>query len=217
MSIKLPEPPLLFITDRHLAAGPLVATVAAAFDAGLRWVSLREKDLDAHARAELARELVILGRRFGATVTVHADLRAVQEAGAAGIHLPSWGNADHAREMLGPTALIGMSAHDLEQVKWACEHKVDYVTLSPVFRSISKPGHCSPECLSHLTEMASTVSTPILALGGITPDRVDTCIATGARGVAVVGAIVTAPDPASVTREFLCALSAASANKDNNK
>ena len=142
---KLPQPPLLFITDRHIAAGPLVATVAAAFSAGLRWVSLREKDLDGRARTELARELVILGRRFDATVTVHGDLKAARESGAAGIHFSRRAEPGDAREVLPLDALLGMSAHDAHEVQWAGEHGVDYITFGPVFPSISKPGYAASD------------------------------------------------------------------------
>lgn len=196
----------MFITNRRLAAGPLVATVAAAFDAGLRWVSLREKDLHRRDRTELARELVILGRRFDATVTVHADLDAAREAGAAGIHLPARAEPGNARDVLGPGALVGMSAHGLEEVEWACEREVDYITLSPVFPSISKPGYRAEGGLCDLTQAASIASTPIVALGGITPAHVEACMAAGARGVATAGAILQASDPAGVTRAFLDAL-----------
>lgn len=196
----------MFITDRHLAAGPLVATVAAAFGAGLRWVSLREKDLHRRDRTELARELVILGRRFDATVTVHADLGAACEAGAAGIHLPGHAELGNARELLGSGALVGMSAHGLEEVEWACRCEVDYITLSPVFPSISKPGYGTADRLSDLAEAASITSIPIVALGGITPGHVQACMTAGARGVASTGAILMAADPASVTRAYLDAL-----------
>ena len=159
----------MFITDRRLAAGPLIATVAAAFEAGLRWVSLREKDLHRRDRTELARELVILGRRFDATVTVHADLDAAREAGAAGIHLPRTREPGNARDVLGPGALVGMSAHGLEEVEWACEREVDYITLSPVFPSISKPGYRTADGLSDLTEAASTSLHPSWPSGASHP------------------------------------------------
>ena len=62
----LPDPPLLVITDRRQARGPLEMVAEAAFAGGCRWLSLREKDLDALSREALLRRLVTIGRRFGA-------------------------------------------------------------------------------------------------------------------------------------------------------
>ena len=75
--MDLPEPPLLVISDRRQARRPLVAVAEAAFAAGCRWFSLREKDMPADERRDLLAELVALGHRFGAVVTAHDDLDAV--------------------------------------------------------------------------------------------------------------------------------------------
>ena len=83
INMQLPSPPLLVISDRSQAERPLVEVAAAAFRAGCRWFSLREKDLPAAERRDLLRALVALGRRHGATVTVHDDIEAAVAAGAA--------------------------------------------------------------------------------------------------------------------------------------
>src|SRR6202030_3466566 len=85
-AMKLPVPPLLVISDRGQARRPLVEVAEAVFAGGCRWFSLREKDLPAAERRVLLAELVAIGRRYGATITAHEDIGAVEAAGAAGVH-----------------------------------------------------------------------------------------------------------------------------------
>ena len=92
--MNLPNPPLLVISDRSQAAQPLVEIAEAAFRAGCRWFSLREKDLPPPARLDLLHALVALGHRFGATITAHEDIEAVVATAADGVHLP----ATHQRQ-----------------------------------------------------------------------------------------------------------------------
>src|SRR5437899_3951620 len=110
----LPEPPLLVISDRSQASRPLLDIAAAAFAGGCRWFSLREKDLPASGRRALLDVLVVLGRRWGATVTVHEDIDAAAMADAGGVHLPSGASPEAARARLSG-ALIGASAHSGEE------------------------------------------------------------------------------------------------------
>ena len=98
------------ISDRHQARRPLEELAGAVFAGGCRWFSLREKDLPSAERRRLLGALVALGRRWGATVTVHQDIDAAAMADAGGVHLPSTGDPRAARARL-PGALIGASAH----------------------------------------------------------------------------------------------------------
>src|SRR5437762_10256841 len=106
----LPVPALLVISDRRQARQPLEEVAAAVFAGGCRWFSLREKDLPAEERRALLRALVLLGHRFGATVTAHEDIAAVIATEANGVHLPGGGDPVAAPQLL-PQGLIGVSAH----------------------------------------------------------------------------------------------------------
>src|SRR5205823_3035271 len=128
------------ISDRRQARRPLAEIAEAAFRAGCRWFSLREKDLPAPVRHELLDALAALGRRYGAIVTAHDDIEAVVEIGADGVHLPAGGNPTAARRLL-PAGLIGVSAHAPEEAARQLAAGADYVTLSPVFLTASKPGY----------------------------------------------------------------------------
>ena len=87
--MRLPDPPLLLVTDRRQARRPLAEVVGAALAAGCRWVSLREKDLPEDEQVPLARSLLPLVRRHGARLMVHGEATLAKLAGADGVHLPS--------------------------------------------------------------------------------------------------------------------------------
>lgn len=208
--MSLPRPPLLVITDRRAAPRPLAAVVAEALDAGCRWVMVREKDLAADALAALTAELVALAAPAGARILVNGDHDAAQRAGAAGVHLPQGRSLAAARAALGPSALIGVSAHSRAEAEAAAQGGADYVTLSPVYATDSKPGY-GPALGPRGLRSARVPGLPALALGGVTPQRVGACIDAGAAGVAVMGGVMRTARPGSAVAEYLRALEAASA------
>jgi thiamine-phosphate pyrophosphorylase len=199
---RLPAPPLLLISDRTQARRPLAAIVAAALAGGCRWFSLREKDLPPGERGRLLGELVELGHRCGAIVTAHADLEAVVATGADGVHLSGGGDPAAARARL-PDALIGASAHSAAEAAALLRAGADYVTLSPVFATASKPGYGPALGLGGLAEAVAGAPGPVIALGGITAANAAACVNAGASGVAVMGEVMRAADPEAVVRTLL--------------
>lgn len=206
----LPQPPVLLITDRRQAHAPLEQVAQAALDGGCRALLLRDKDLPRGERVALARRLVALGRPLGAKLLVSADAEAAREAGAAGVHLPRDGDPAAARALLGSGALIGYSAHDLSEAEFAEAAGADYVTLSPVFASAGKPGYGPCLGLDGLAEVSGRIALPVLALGGVTASRLAACLAAGAAGVAVMGAVMGAASPRSAMRRLVATCAAAS-------
>jgi len=202
---SLPFPRLLVISDRSQAKRPLIEIAEAAFRGGCRWFSLREKDLPAEERRALLAELVVLGRRYGATVMAHEDVDAVDMAGAAGVHLPGGSDPAAARRRL-PQALIGVSAHSAEEAAAQLRAGADYVTLSPIFLTDSKPGYGPAFGLDALAAAASIAPGPIVALGGIAPGNAAQCLAAGARGIAVMGEIMRAANPEAAVQRLLAAM-----------
>lgn len=205
--MRLPQPPLLLITDRRRTRRPLEEVVRAAIGAGCRWVSLREKDLPAAERLALLRRLLAIGRAAGARVTVHEDIAAAEEAGADGVHLPGGGRVAAARARLGPDALIGISAHAAAETVAAGEAGADYATLSPVWLSPSKPGYGPALGPETLRIAAHAARIPVLALGGVGPEQAAAARRAGAAGVAVMGGVMAAADPAAATARLIMALS----------
>ena len=200
--MRLPVPPLLVISDRRQARRPLEELAEAAFAGGCRWFSLREKDLPPAERRALLGALVVLGHRWGAIVTVHNDIDAAAMADAGGVHLPSGGSPAAARLRL-PGALIGASAHSAEEASALLSVGADYVTVSPVFLTVSKPGYGPALGTDGLARIVARVAGPVIALGGVTAANAASCRAAGAQGVAVMGEVMRAADPRAAVEAIL--------------
>ncbi|MEV1331180.1 thiamine phosphate synthase [Micromonospora costi] len=176
---------LVLLTDRWQARRPLVDVVAAAVAGGVRRVVLREKDLPRAERAALAADLRPILAGVGGTLIVAGP----DPLGGDAVHLPSAGPYPPPR--LG---LVGRSCHDATEL--ARVSTENYVTLSPVYPTRTKPGYGPPLGADGLAALVAISPVPALALGGIeTPDQVAACVAAGAVGVAVLGAVMRADDP----------------------
>ncbi len=207
--MMLPKPRLLLITDRHQARRPLPEVIDAACAAGCRWVSVRDKDMVTGQRRAMARELVKIGHAHGATVTLHGDIATAEAARADGVHVVPGTAPGAVRQILGKERLIGASVHSWEEAERAQEDGADYVTVSPVFETPSKPGYGPAIGLEILGEFCEALRLPVVALGGVTPEHAGACIEAGAAAVAVMGEIMRADDVGAVTGRYLEALDAA--------
>ena len=178
---------LLVVTDRRLAARDLPSVVHDAVSAGARWIWFRDKDLARVERLALARQvLAAIGGR--AVMTVGSDIGLATELGLKAVHLSMSADVASARLRLGADALIGLSAHSLADVALAKAKEADYVTLSPIFETISKPGY-GPSLGLGILKGATALGIPIIALGGIHPGLAKPVINEGVDGIAVMGGI----------------------------
>jgi len=206
---KVPQPPLLLVTDRRQALRPLQAVVAAAVGAGCRWVSVREKDFPADEQILLARSLLPLVRAQGGKLMLHGAASLARDAGIDGVHLPAGRDAAAARALVGPEKILGVSIHtvtEAEQIDPAC---VDYALAGPAFETPSKPGYGPEIGRKGLADIARACQVPVLAIGGINAGRIAEVVARGAAGVAVMGGVMRAADPAQETRSLLASLNGA--------
>lgn len=205
----LPEPPVLLITDRRMAAGPLPDIVTAAFGGGCRWILVREKDLPAGALTGLVSEIVALARPHNAVVSVSGAAAIAEKSGARGVHLPQaeTGRAaiSEARNRLGSDALIGVSSHSVEEAEAAVRDGADYVTFSPIFLTASKPGYGPALGLDGLAEAVARLPIPVLALAGIDTANAADCRDAGAAGLAIMGSVMRAPDPGAAMAATIAA------------
>lgn len=181
---------LLLLTDRsQLPLGrSLVSLVADCVEAGLTHVVVRELDETELSRTALVAALTEVG---ATVISAHTPLY-----GAAGVHLP----ADPA--VVAPHDLPwGRSCHSATEVHVAAAAGASWATLSPFAASVSKPGYAAlaPEEYA----AAGAAGIPVFALGGITPSTAADAIGAGADGLAVMGAVMRAADPAAVVRELL--------------
>ena len=130
-------------------------------------------------------------------VNDRADIARI--VGAAGLHIPSSGlTVAAARSIVGPACWIGRSAHSADEVVRAAAEGADYVFLGPIWPTTSHPN--APTLGQEA--LAADVSIPVIAIGGITPEKVPQCLEYGAYGVAVISALWSAPDVASTVRDL---------------
>ena len=204
---ELPYPCLALIADRFTDEAR-ADRAATAVKAGVRWVHLRDHQAGPEAFEAAARRLTERLRTLASdvTVTVNTRLGVAQELNA-GLHLGWRGpSVPDAREALAHDALLGYSAHEEIGVEGDRAPDVDYYFFSPVFETSSKPGQPAAGIPALRSFCRTAAPTPTLALGGITPERVQPCLEAGARGVAVLSGIMEAEVPIAATRAYLRAL-----------
>jgi thiamine-phosphate pyrophosphorylase len=201
--MKLPEPPLLLITDRRQVRRTLVEVVAAALTSGCRWVSVREKDLPETEQIALARMLAPMVWRHGGKLSLHGTPELAQAVKADGVHLSAGSDPQAARKLLGADKLIGVSIHSVGDAEAIDPATVDYAVAGPAFETESKPGYGPEIGRKGLAEIARATRVPILAIGGLNVMRAAEVLAVGPLGIAVMGSVMRAADPARVMRELL--------------
>lgn len=185
-------PAVLVLTDRVAAAEAghdLVDVVAGCAGHDVA-VVFREKDLPRQDRAALATTVADAARVAGVPMIVASDPGLASLVAASGVHLA----AVDARPT-GWDGWVGRSCHDRTELARALAEGDDYVTLSPIYESPGKPGYGPALGPDGLGELTAGIELPVYALAGISASRAGACVAAGAHGVAVQGAVMTAPDP----------------------
>ena len=199
--------PLYLITDRNAPpSGDLPGALDAALAGGVRFVQFREKDLPYGERLRLGREVASLASEHGARLIVNGDPELADALGADGVHLGKGTVSVSAVRAEGYAGLIGYSAHAGEEAAAAFAEGADFATLSPVFPTKSKFSSGPLLGLDKFERELALAGGPVYALGGVGADNASACLERGARGVALIGAILAADDPARAAREVRAAL-----------
>jgi len=200
---RLTPPFMMLITDRRLAGGSnaLVDAVDQAVDGGVTAVQLREKDLPPHELLPLARRLRIVTRDRAALI-VNGPLEIALAAEAGGVHLPEDGPMV---ERPPRPFLIGRSVHSLAAATAAWAECSDYLVAGPIFETASHP-NAAPAGPELIESIAGAVAIPVLAVGGITAERVRDVVRAGAGGIAVISAILSAQSPRKAAQRLKNAL-----------
>jgi thiamine-phosphate pyrophosphorylase len=181
--------------------------IEAALAAGFDMVQLRDPGAGAAAVLAAARALRPVTRRHRARLVVNDRLDVALAADADGAHLPAASfPVASARALLGPGRLIGRSTHAPAEVVAAARDGADYVVLGPAYATPSKARWGAPLGLEPLREAAAVTRVPIVAIGGITAERGPAVLAAGASGVAVIGAVFDAADPAAAAAAIVRAI-----------
>jgi thiamine-phosphate pyrophosphorylase len=220
------SPLLCYVADRHAlriadradSLTALIQKIEEVMAAGIDWVQIREKDLPAKQIASLTRQALDIaarlfaGRAGALRVLVNDRLDVAIAERAGGVHLGerSLPVAEAKRllvsavrkEPVDESFLVGVSCHSLESAQNAERSGGDYIFFGPVFATPSKAGFGAPQGLDRLAEVCGSVSIPVLAIGGITLDNAESCLAAGATGIAAIRIFQDATDPAGVMRRL---------------
>lgn len=213
------SPLLCYVTDRRslpiansadsiLALTRKIAEVAAA---GVDWVQIREKDLTARELASLTRKSLEIAAMSSAKssratrVLVNDRLDVAVAERADGVHLGERSlSVEEAKRLIHlrlpkastPEAfLTGVSCHSLESAQADERSGADYIFFGPVFATPSKASFGPPQGTELLQQVCRTVSIPVLAIGGITPENAGSCCDAGAAGIAAIRLFQDAVDP----------------------
>lgn len=203
---------LQFITHPSDAYS-IAEEVQMALEGGCRWVQLRLKDADDETFRQIASEVIPLCKEAEAFLVFDDRVELTKEMGVHGVHL---GKNDmppaQARELLGPGAIIGVTAHSVEDILATRGIDIDYIGVGPFKPTSTKAGHAEPLGLEGYNRIVSAVraagiETPIVAIGGITDNDIEPLMKTGVNGIAVSGTIISAADPVAETKHILSLLS----------
>ena len=204
---------LYAITDRHQCAPtPLVDVISELLDVGVKGIQLREKDLSDTALMKLAQPIAKLCQNYDAKLFINTHINVARDVGAAGVHLPakveSVGSVKETET--GGNFYIGCSVHSLDAAKRREIEGADFLTYSPIYPTASKPGYGPAVGTANLAEVVEGVKLPVFALGGITPDRGQECLAAGAFGVAVMSGVMSSKGAGIQAKRYLDFLRSAS-------
>jgi thiamine-phosphate pyrophosphorylase len=196
---------LYLVTDsEHLGTRSLPHVCAQAVQAGVRAVQLRNKEASTRELVEQGRALKACIGHLGAIMLINDRVDVALAVGADGVHLGQDDiSLEDARRIMGPDAIIGISVRTLEEIQIAQRGGADYLAVSGVFETATKTNLGIPVGLEGLGRLRKATSEPLVAIGGINSSNAADVIAAGADGVAVVSAIMDAPDVPMACRELL--------------
>ena len=199
---------LYAVTDSAWLHGRTLAScVREALAGGATFVQLREKHMSTDELVEEAKTILPICREARVPFLIDDDVEAARLVGADGVHV---GQSDtacaEARRILGPDAIVGVSAQTVEQAVAAERAGADYLGVGALIPTPTKPDavDVTPE---ELARICRAVEIPVVGIGGLHLSTIDILDGTGAAGAAVVSAIFAAEDIERDTRELADKLS----------
>ena len=195
---------LYVVTDSELSKGRTDAEVARlAYEGGADAVQLRMKHSDGREMLEQAMEIRKVADEFCKFFFVNDRVDIAMASGADGVHL---GQSDIplevARDLMGETAIIGISVDNVDQAIAAAEGGADYIGIGSIFNTSTKPDAKQGVGLGAIYEIREAVDIPIVAIGGINRGNIQDVVRAGADAAAVVSAVVAQDDVKAAAHEL---------------
>lgn len=195
---------LYLITDPHLAKDSLFSIVSQAISGGVTMVQYRNKKASTKVLTEEASRLQKLTAEAGTPLIINDRVDVVLATNADGVHL---GQNDMpvaiARKLLGAKKIIGVSVKTVEQAKKAVLEGADYLGVGPVFKTQTKTDAGESLGVSVIEKIVQEIDIPVVGIGGITKENASEVIRVGAKGIAVVSAIMGKQNPEKEAKELL--------------
>ena len=188
------SPQLHLVTDPRLGSRDLLGVVEAAAQAGVDWVQVRDHAASARDLFDLSRRIVSICRPLGVRVAVNDRVDVALAVGADAVQLGSRSlPISVAKRIAGPLQ-IGASVHSPSKAARAEADGADWITFGHLFPTGSHPNEPCRD-IAELKIVADAATIPVIAIGGIGVDQVGAVLEAGAGGIAVISAILDAPDP----------------------
>ena len=210
--MRLVLPRLYVILDASLPHGREMASVPMLAKSGVRLVQYRNKAAPASVVLRVSRRLAVYFQPRGVTFLVNDRPDVALFAGAAGVHVGQEDlGVEDARRLVGQGKWVGVSTHNLEQLRHATETSADYIAVGPIFPTTTKENPDPVVGTKFIRQARALTDKPIVAIGGITLERAPEVLAAGADSLVVLSDIWRAPDPRARIQQYQDLLAAGEA------
>ena len=187
----------------------VVEQVKCVLEGGCRWIQVRMKDASDEEITKVVEEIMPLCLEKESFLLLDDRVELAKKVNVGGVHLGKEDMApSRARVILGPAAVIGVTANTIDDIEAVRSLDIDYIGIGP-FRETSTKKNLAPvlniDGIRHLCEEMHKreIDIPTVAIGGIRLEDVKTILDTGCNGIAVSGAIAFAEDMVEATRRFI--------------
>jgi thiamine-phosphate pyrophosphorylase len=202
--MRAPFPAIYAILDPDIASSPLVSLAEALAGAGVRLMQLRDKRSSPRQIYAQASALAAILSPSGIRLIVNDRPDIARISGAEGVHVGQTDLAvEEARRICQAPRWVGVSTHNLEQLREADRTSADYIAIGPIFPTGTKENADPVVGLDFLRRVRPMTRKPLVAIGGITVESVADVFRAGADSAALIRDLVAAPDPGARAREYM--------------
>lgn len=194
---------LYLVTDRDLmSTGTLVEAVEAACAGGATLVQLREKHVTREEYETIARDVKRICDAYDVPLIINDSPEVAVAVGAAGVHVGQEDlEASRVRDIVGPDAIVGVSAASVAEARAAQAASADYLGVGAITPTATKP-EAGVLTIDELREIVDCVDIPVVAIGGVNAQTIPSLAGLGLAGYSVVSAIIAAPDIEAASHEL---------------
>lgn len=194
---------LYLVTDRDLmSTGTLEQAVEAACAGGVTLVQLREKHVTREEYETIARDVKRICDAYDVPLIINDEPVVAVAVGAAGVHVGQEDlEASRVRDIVGPDAIVGVSAASVAEAQAAQAAGADYLGVGAITPTATKP-EAGVLTIEELREIVACVDIPVVAIGGVNTQTIPSLAGLGLAGYSIVSAIIAADDIEAASREL---------------